>query len=342
MKKEFRLYNKFQSNFFDLISGNLEPQQTKGLGLLLSKSDTSLKLFFKLLSEKGIKIDFDKIVRTIVNCELTSIGEPKYRADIVLRLYSNEGPYKAFLIEAKSINKGTSSEKAGKQVDNYQDKNAFEELKEFGEHVVLITLTKHKSFTTDSKTISITWNEIINAFQHSVKTKKDNSLDNELMTDYYNFLTNIKDIMKFYEKEVFSVPAGNSYNLVMNSHVYECPNEYKNFQKPLFLALRKGGGGEMECLFTIDELFGFNFKENYYEFIMSDQYDESVKAKVKKYVELADWETKGFPADEKLVFILSDRVIKFQEPYPRPEKNQTFRAYYELADMFDEEIKLKL
>ena len=205
-------------------------------------------------------------------------------------------------------------------------------MREFGDNVCLITLTKYKYFSTDNKSVSITWNEIINVFQNHAKNKKDDSLENVLLTDYFNFLTNIKNSMKFYEKEVFSVPAGGSHHLVKASHVYERPADYKSFQKPLYLAFRKRGGGEMECLYSIDEIIKLNFARDYDDFLKSE-YSKDIKTKVKKYVELIKWEK--FPEDDKQVFVLSDKVIKFQEPFPRPEKNQAFTAYYDLADMFD-------
>jgi len=328
MEKEFRLYNRFQCNFFHLVSGDLEPQQTKGLGLLLSKSDLALKLFFNLLPDNE-KVDLKRINKIIVNCELKAEG---YRADIILRLYSDNKPIKAYLIEAKSISKGANEEAAESQIEKY--KESFGVLHEFSNNICIITLTKYKSFENNKNSVSITWNDIINAFHKSVNDKKD-----DLLTDYFNYITNINNSMKFYEKEVLSIPAGNSHNLVKNSFVYERPANYSSFQKPLFLAFRKSGGGEMECLYSIDEIIVLNFAKQYNEFINSKN-DENVINKLKKYVELANWET--FPEDDKQVFILSDKVINFPEPYPRPEKNQAFTAYYELADMFDVDKKLKL
>ena len=340
MEKEFRLYSRFRSNFFHLIEGALEPQQTKGLGLLLSKSETALKLFIKLMQSKypTLTIDLRKVDRMIVDCELPSSGKPRYRADIVMRLYANDKPLHAFLIEAKSIGKGgSSSEGAYKQVENYQDRDAFAELREFADKVHFVILTKYGNFTAAVNSISITWNDLINTFHPSAQSGKD-----ELLTDYLNFITNITNSMKFYEQEVFSIPAGVSHDTVKATFVYERPATYKSFQKPLYLAFRKSGGGEMECLYSIEEIIELDFSSNYHDFLRSEQYPIPVKQKIEKYVAAAKWETKGFPTDKKQVFVLSDKVIRFMQPYPRPEKNQAFTAYYSLADMFDEEHKLRL
>jgi len=337
MEKIFRLYNRLQSSFFDLIEGNLEPQQTKGLGLLLSESDLALNLFFELLSEKAnICVDLKKINQIFVNCELISSGESKFRADIILRLYADNKPYKAFLIEAKSVNKNTSATNAYKQIENYQDKNAFIELKDFADNdVCLITLTKIPSYNSDRQSVSITWSDIIEKFHRHRKEDK-------LLNSYYNFLTNIKNAMKFFEKEIYSIPAGNTYELIKKSLIYECPADYKSFQKPLFFAPRKGLGGEMDSLYTIEELIILNFQKDYDVFLQDSHYSETTRNKVKRYVDLIGWNTDNFPTDDKMVFVLSDKIIKLPIPYPRPEKNNSFRAYYDLADFFDEEKRCKL
>lgn len=53
LKSTFRLYSSLNSSYFDLISGNKETQQTKGLGLLLSKSKTALKAFLEIPAIKS-------------------------------------------------------------------------------------------------------------------------------------------------------------------------------------------------------------------------------------------------------------------------------------------------
>ena len=60
---EFRLYDKVNCSVFDLI-GKHEPHQTKSLGLLLAKSEKSLKTFLKLIGLSSICYD-----EYIVDCE---------------------------------------------------------------------------------------------------------------------------------------------------------------------------------------------------------------------------------------------------------------------------------
>ena len=94
-----------------------------------------------------------------------------------------------------------------------------------------ITLTKFPSYKSDGNIISITWNDIITAF-YNVKPDQDSLHDN-----YFNFLTNINGAMKFYEKEVFSIPIGKgSEQAIKDFYVYECPNSgsFLIKYKPLF------------------------------------------------------------------------------------------------------------
>lgn len=338
MEQSFRLYNSLHSSFFDLISGDKETQQTKGLGLLLSKSQVALKAFLELpaIKSKVGKINFDQQSKLIVNCELVSQTEKKYRADIVLRFYINDRPWKALLIEAKSINKGTSVYETNKQIENYITKKSFKELGEFGDECYGVTLTKYPSYTKHDNLTSITWSDLIKAF-YKARSKK-----HDLLNDYFSFLTNINGTMKFYEKEVFSIPTAKwSSEAINNFHVYECPNSGKYLikYKPLFLTFRNSGGGEMEKLYKVDDVIILNFKKDYDTFLNDPNYAPEISGKVKGYVEYlmekGIWG--GLPSDEKQVFILSENAIELKNK-PKPAKNNSFRAYYKLADLLNEKI----
>lgn len=338
MEQSFRLYNSLQSSYFDLISGDKETQQTKGLGLLLSKSEVALKAFLDLpaIFDKVGEISLNTINRLIVNCELVSQTENKFRADVVLRFYVNEKPFKALLIEAKSINKGTSVYETNKQIENYITKKAFKELEEFGEQSYGVTLTKYPSYTEHNNLISITWSNLIEAF-YKARTK-----DCDLLDDYFSFLTNINGTMKFYEKEVFSIPTAKwSSEAINNFHVYECPNSGKYLikYKPLFLTFRSSGGGEMEKLYKVDDIIILNFKKDYDTLLNDSNYPLEIKNKVKGYVEnlMENGIWGGLPSDEKQVFILSENAMDLKNK-PKPKRNNSFRAYYKLTDLLGMEV----
>lgn len=338
MNSNFRLYNSINSSYFDLISGDKETQQTKGLGLVLSKSEEALKAFLKIRAIKARigEIDIANLSRIIVNCELISNTENKLRADVLIRLYRKGKPYVSLLIEAKSINKSTSAKEAEIQTNNYLSKEAFEEVKEFGANCFGVTLTKLPSYTSDKGLISITWEDIIEAF-HEAKTE-----NNQLLNDYFDFITNINGAMKFYEKEVYSIPSADWSQQAINDYsIYECPNEgrYIIKQKPLYITFRKNGGGEMEKLYKIEKIIILNFKADYEAFLLDETYDQSYRDRVKAYAEymLEKEKWKELPSDTKQVFVLSNNPIELKNR-PKPERNNSFRAYYELADLLNKEI----
>lgn len=339
MKNSFRLYSSMNSSYFDLISGDKETQQTKGLGLLLSKSQTALKAFLNINSIKSKigKIDLESLSRIIVNCELTSNSLNKYRADIVLRFYKDRQPFKAILVEAKSINKGTSVYETNKQIENYIENEVFEELKVFGKNSLGVTLTKLPSYTKHASLVSITWEDIIRAFYKVLPNQ------NTLLDDYFSFLTNINGTMKFYEKEVFSIPTAKWSEQAINKlKIYECPNSGKYLikHKPLYITFRKSGGGEMDKLFKVEDIIILNFHDDYYTFMKDENYSENYRNRVKGYVDYL-LEKKiwlELPKDEKQVFILSDNIIELRNK-PKPKNgNNSFRTYYELADLLNKEL----
>lgn len=339
MKNIFRLNSFMNSSYFDLITGDKETKQTKGLGLLLSKSEIALKAFLDIpaIKSKVGEIDIKDLSRLIVNCELTSNKDNKFRADIVLRFYKDGQPFKALLIEAKSINKGTSVSATNAQIENYIENKAFEELKVFGDNSFGITLTKLPSYITHNSLVSITWEDIIKAF-YKVLPKQDN-----LLNDYFNFLTNINGTMKFYEKEVLSIPTRKaSEDLLNDLLIYECPNEgrYLIKHKPLYITFRKSGGGEMDKLFKVEKVIILNFHEDYETFLKDESYIIDYRNRVKGYVDyLIDnklWIE--LPHDDKQVFILSENVIELKNS-PKPKNgNNSFRAYYELADILSKDL----
>lgn len=339
MEQNFRLYNTLRSSYFDLISGDKETQQTKGLGLLLSKSRIALGVFFSLptIKRKIGNINLNKIDRLIVNCELISQKNEKVRADIVLRLYVKGQPFKAILFEAKSINKGTSVYETNKQIENYITQQSFKELLDFNDAVYGVTLTKYPSPTEHKNLISITWSELIEAL-YRVTSKKD-----ELLNDYFYFITNINGSMKFYEKEVFSIPTAEwSRNAINKFHIYECPNSGKYIiqYRPLYLTFRNSGGGEMEKLYKVDKIIILNFHKDLKTFMDDESFDLRIRQNVKDYTEYmlknnSRW--KNLPDDEKQVFVLSENTIELKNK-PRPKRNNSFRAYYELADLMNKEL----
>lgn len=306
---EFRKYDKINCTIFDLIGGDLEPKQTMALGYLFSKSRSALNAFLKLI---GVKVTFDKC---IVDCEPRRNEEDNNdRIDILLRLYQDEHPVKAIIIEAKSVKAKTSEVAANNQVQKYV---SFPQLKGFSDKDT-VTLTQDVKTLVEGST-SITWLELVNELSN-VQGKEP------IIKDFINYILNIKgNNMKHYEEEIVSIPAGNSYEAVVSSGIYECPVDYNTPQKTLFMTFREKDGGAMRTLYKLLDVLELDLD------------DEASIEKVDKQLNLKDrldrYKSIGTPSKGvKKVYVLDvDNAITLPIPVT-PMENNTSKIYYKLGD----------
>lgn len=303
---EFRKYDKI-STIFDLIGGDLEPKQTTALGYLFNKSRSALNAFLKLI---GVKVTFDKC---IVDCEAQCKEKDNNgRIDILLRLYQDEHPVKAIIIEAKSVKAKTSEVAANNQVQKYV---SFPQLKGFSNKET-VTLTQDVKTLVEGST-SITWLDLVNELSN-VQGKEP------IIKDFINYILNIKGNMKHYEEEIVSIPAGNSYEAVVSSGIYECPVEYKrNPQNPLFITFREKGGGAMKTLYKLLDVLELDLDDE----ASIEKVDEASIEKVGKQLNLKSrldrYKSFGTPTKGvKRVYVLDiDDAITLPIPVTPMENN---------------------
>lgn len=306
---EFRKYDKINCTIFDLIGGDLEPKQTMALGYLFSKSRSALNAFLKLI---GVKVTFDKC---IVDCEPRRNEEDNNdRIDILLRLYQDEHPVKAIIIEAKSVKAKTSEVAANNQVQKYV---SFPQLKDFS-NIETVTLTQDVKTLVEGST-SITWLELVNELSRVQG-------EEPIFKDFINYILNIKgNNMKHYEEEIVSIPAGNSYEAVVSSGIYECPVDYNTPKKALFMTFREKDGGAMRTLYKLLDVLELDLD------------DEASIEKVDKQLNLKDrldrYKSIGTPSKGvKKVYVLDvDNAITLPIPVT-PMENNTSKIYYKLGD----------
>jgi len=324
MKIEFRTYNNFQSTIFDLITGNKEIKQILALGYLLSNDIKFLKSFLNLktIKEKFVITKLEKFSKVIVSTEV--ISENNKRIDIAISFFLNNLPYKTLVIEAKSIKINVSGKEIKKQIENYIENEFFSSLK--GSELTGCVLTKNKLVINSDNLISISWDEII-----ELLSKQDG-----LAKDYLTFLSNINGTMKFYEKEVYSIPAGNSNKYQYNyPHIYECPNtsSYVPKKKPLYVTFRIKGG-IMEKLFGIEDVIVFNPFLDFNTFMANPKYSNETKKRIKEYCD-DFWGDGNYDDNEKQFFLLSlENQIELKHK-PKPNKSVQGRIYYKLAEILN-------
>lgn len=115
-------------------------------------------------------------------------------------------------------------------------------------------------------------------------------------------------------------------------------------KKPLYLAFRKSGGGEMDRLYKIIDIVVLRPKDDLELFLNSD-YDESLKENLREIIVIS-WQNmkkgigkNGLPSDERQFIMLSkDDSIELKSPYPKPIRNNSFRAYYTLSEILNNTI----
>jgi hypothetical protein len=96
----------------------------------------------------------------------------------------------------------------------------------------------------------------------------------------------------------------------------------------------------MNKLYKVEEIIILNFYNDYSTFAADENYPADYRKRVKAYVDymLKTKRWTGIPTDEKQVFILSKNpVILPKKPKPK-NGNNSFRAYYELADLLNKEL----
>ncbi|MBN1969679.1 hypothetical protein JXM83_00085 [Candidatus Woesearchaeota archaeon] len=339
MKKNFRLYTdnrkEYNSSIFDLINGDKETKQTKGLAYILSQYTDFL---FLLLEYKPIKeilkeklgFDFDKKSLTAIEVSAERITIDKKRADIVIKLDALKKPLIAIIIEAKSIKVNVNQQSLSKQILEYLGDKTFPDLIHYPK--VGIALTKYNQSIPEIANVS--WENLIQLLFGFCKTKKSE----EIVYQYLKFITEIDKAMKYYEKEVLSIPAAKSLDLVERFNIYVCPDtkDY-NYKKPIFVGFRKGGGGVMEKLYKIEDIIILNpTVESEIETLRYSVYSDEVKARILNYIKETNYKVK-IDYDEKF-YILSESETIVLHNKPKPKRNNAKFTYYTLSEVLTKEI----
>ncbi|MGI8669457.1 MAG: hypothetical protein ACR2J3_06340 [Aridibacter sp.] len=339
MKTSFRLYSEdkfnFNSSIFDLIDGDKETKQTKGLAYLFFYNP---QIVLELCKQKEIKDYLNKIygknnkLENITHIEVIAekLSASKKRADIVIKIIKNSVPFLVLIIEAKSIKVSVNKESIEKQLLNYLDDEEFPELKNYRK--IAIILTKYKYYI--GGLISITWDSLIDILSE-VSAKED---ENSLTVQFINFITGIDKSMKYYEKEVLSIPAGKSLNKVEKYFIYECPDtKAYNFKKPLFITFRNSGGGEMSRLYKIEDIIILNPNERQnLENLENSSLQVEIRERLLSFIEESAFED-DFSYDKKFYILSKSEIIELTQK-PKPKRNNVNFTYYKLSDILSKEI----
>lgn len=319
------LYNK-RATFFDLIDGDLETKQTKGLAYVFHACPTFLELFIdNTLAGHGVCArDFDYIA---VDAEMMSADSPPIRRDITLSCFSQNIKKCVVVIEAKNI-KSPKDSTVETQLRQYMDTAHFPQ--DVGVAILGISLTKERhAFEPWSSLVSVTWIELIK-WLWDFTTHEESTIAKE----YLDFLTKVDHGMHFYETEVLSLAAKKTEHELKKYHIYACAN-HKKHPTALFMAFR-GEGGVMDTLYKVDRVFVADPKHPSFEEQVSFLSDEDSRRVLAFVAERK--QGYGFKYDEEYRFYILSESEKIHLPHqPRPTVANQSKRLYSLATILSGE-----
>ena len=144
--------------------------------------------------------------------------------------------------------------------------------------------------------------------------------------------------MKLYEKEVLSLPAGRTLDLIQKYKVYSCKAENDRYETPLYMAFREKDGGAMSTLYKPEDKIQLDPKvPGAIEKLENSGADPGHIERIKGYInDLFSREPDPFPNGDHIFFIfLTDNTIDLPNK-PKPVIAFEGAAYYTLKEMLEE------
>lgn len=320
----------YSSSLFDLI-GKKEPDQTKSLGYVLAHSRPVMYLLMeKIIGTKRAKKLMD--CNCIVVCEFPL--ENNRRADIVIR-YPEQN--EVIIIEAKSLKAKTEADNAINQAIGYAKKMNFGKC-------TIVSLTNNKMYGIGNPKddaydiVPLQWSDIVDIFDSVIRKNRDNEIT--LEKDFLNYILKIKGLMKYYDIEVLSIPAGGTINGVEKAGIYECPSEEAPYKsrgehKPLFIAFR-GEKGIVKKLYKVADLISAPMAGPGYA-IAKEKIAPHLIERIEKYKEVVKYDTENGDKRSKWIFFLNEEEsITLPHPVIYKKNNFFVETKRPLRDYFDE------
>lgn len=155
---------------------------------------------------------------------------------------------------------------------------------------------------------------------------------------------------KYYEKEVLSVSAGKTIELIEKYNIHAFPNDkYHKYKKFIFITFRRGKdkkncyvGGEMETLYKVlDDTLVLDPNSIEYEDKIKrvyPQYSDRIIRYIRDRRNADEFEKKG----EFKFYILSETEHIRLDKKPIPiNKNNSYKAYYTLSELLSGKKKVR-
>jgi len=336
-----RLYQlgdtNYRSTFFDLIHGDTETKQTKGLSYLFSRYPRLIELLLKKVTYLTTQ-KFPEFIKGIdfvqVDAEMLSVGIKKIRRDITLSFFHGNIKKLVIIIEAKSLSVSVKQEDITKQLREYLDPINFP--LDANVPMIGITLTKYKVLhPSESGFSSLTWTDIVDLIKELINHENKLGQDVTIAEDFLEFIYGVRKGMKYYEVEVLSVAAGKTKELTKNYFVHAFPHNKRGFsyKTPIYITFRSGGGGEMEYLYKTDETIVLDPLSPSLN-ILLEGVQIDFASRIKEYISARIKGGFGFnhPGEYRFYNLSSKGVIHLKH-LPKPQSNNSGARYYSLAEL---------
>lgn len=338
MLRLYQLGNtNYRSTFFDLIHGDTETKQTKGLSYLFSRYPKLIELLLKevayLTTHKFP--DFIKGIDFVqVDAEMLSVGIKKIRRDITLSFFHGNTKKLVIIIEAKSVSTSVIQADITKQLREYLDPINFPQDADVP--MLGLTLTKYKVLhPSESGFFSLTWTDIVGLIKELIINEKKRDEDVTIAEDFLDFINGVRKGMKYYEVEVLSVAAGKTNQLTRNHFVHAFPHNTRGFsyKTPIYITFRSSGGGEMEFLYKTDEIIVLDPLSPSLN-ILLEGIEKDFASRIKEYISARIMGGYGFNHPGNYCFYnLSSKGMIHLKHLPKPQINNSGARYYTLAEL---------
>ena len=171
-------------------------------------------------------------------------------------------------------------------------------------------------------------------FSKSIVSGKGISIEEDLRIIEQSKINAIKKVDNTYEKEVISIPARHTIELIYKYSIHAHPNEldrYK-YKNSIYYTFRESGG-VMKKLYTLKECIILNPKSNYRIVLNNSILDEKIKNRIINYIEERR-NTYGFASDGNYKIYILNETIRING-IKKVLKNTPGHMYFTIEDFLN-------
>ena len=138
--------------------------------------------------------------------------------------------------------------------------------------------------------------------------------------------------MKYYDEEILSIPARVTYDAIMESGIYECPQDYPSRKRSLFISFRRDNG-RMYRLFKLTDVFELDINDATAIAVIESSVP-GFSNRLSKYKQILLTKHNEHVSGKKRVYVLDiEHPIVLPVPV-RPVENNAPPVYYGLHEFF--------